>query len=247
LRSQKKLVPDKVAKLDRIGFQWHVQDENWLAMFDRLLAYKRDNGDLLVPLRYRKDPSLARWVFRQRTAYGFHFLEQDTLDSNLLQLMKKSESASAISRIELLDKIGFTWSIHEAQWMEMFKKLVESMQGNDPAIVPGRHEEDPKLAALVAAQRLLIDKEEKTVAERRHIKLLNSIDFQWDPFESAWQEKFERICKLKEKFGHTRVPIQSHPDDPQLGRWVKGQRRAKKGACLDAHRVEALESINFAR
>jgi hypothetical protein len=39
-----------------------AQDEAWNAMFMRLFRYKQENGDCLVPVRYKADPKLGAWV-----------------------------------------------------------------------------------------------------------------------------------------------------------------------------------------
>jgi hypothetical protein len=46
-----------------------VNNEQWDAMFARLVQYKEKHGDCLVPKRYADDPKLGTWVETQRVQY----------------------------------------------------------------------------------------------------------------------------------------------------------------------------------
>ena len=43
-----------------------INQAKWDALFERLLKYKDEFGDCLVPNRYETDPSLGAWVSTQR-------------------------------------------------------------------------------------------------------------------------------------------------------------------------------------
>jgi hypothetical protein len=43
-----------------------VHQAKWDEIFGRLLKYKKEHGDCLVPNRYEQDPSLGAWVSTQR-------------------------------------------------------------------------------------------------------------------------------------------------------------------------------------
>mmetsp|Transcript_19756 Transcript_19756/g.27950 ORF Transcript_19756/g.27950 Transcript_19756/m.27950 type:complete len:323 (-) Transcript_19756:200-1168(-) len=63
---QNKMSEDRRLRLESIGFQWHVQQDAWGEMFDRLVKYKDEHGDCIVPQKYKEDPNLGRWVKTQR-------------------------------------------------------------------------------------------------------------------------------------------------------------------------------------
>jgi hypothetical protein len=41
-------------------------DEKWGAMYDKLIEYKKQNGNTMVPQCFHEDPRLGRWVHYQR-------------------------------------------------------------------------------------------------------------------------------------------------------------------------------------
>jgi hypothetical protein len=49
-------------------------DKAWNCRFRQLLEYRHMHGNCSVPLRYRSNPSLGRWVNRQREAKGKQML-----------------------------------------------------------------------------------------------------------------------------------------------------------------------------
>jgi hypothetical protein len=80
---------ERVARLESIGFVWDALDRKWEEMFAKLEEYCRENGDCLVPRVYKEDPSLGRWVSKQR-------IRRDKLDP---------------TRRERLESIGFVWQV----------------------------------------------------------------------------------------------------------------------------------------
>jgi hypothetical protein len=59
-RKPPKLSPDKIAKLEEIGFEFDSRDAKWLQKLDVLLKYKKKHGDFLVPSSYPDDPTLSK-------------------------------------------------------------------------------------------------------------------------------------------------------------------------------------------
>ncbi|MDA7920081.1 Helicase associated domain protein, partial [Akkermansiaceae bacterium] len=60
-----KLDPNKIKRLDEIGFVWDPIEEFWEAQFRKILAYKKEHGDCLVPNTWQ-DKQLVTWVRTQR-------------------------------------------------------------------------------------------------------------------------------------------------------------------------------------
>jgi hypothetical protein len=90
-----KLRLDRKDILDEIGFAWKdvcgakPDDKLWHQQYEKLLEYKRKNGNCLVPFGYEQDKSLGNWVRTQRVGHANNKMLPD--------------------RKELLDKIGFVW------------------------------------------------------------------------------------------------------------------------------------------
>jgi hypothetical protein len=65
-------------------------NKEWLAMLEKLEAYKREHNTCNVPKRWASDPKLGHWVHYQRTMRKGNKLCQE--------------------RIDMLESIGFVWS-----------------------------------------------------------------------------------------------------------------------------------------
>jgi len=61
-----KITPERIGRLEAIGFEWDPQKAQWNIMFDRLVKYKEEIGHCKVPKGYAKDTELANWVRNQR-------------------------------------------------------------------------------------------------------------------------------------------------------------------------------------
>jgi len=133
-----------------------AEDEAWTAMFMRLFKYKQENGDCLVPVRYKKDPKLGAWVRNQR-------IRKHTFSEH---------------RRQRLEAIGFEWSVREKRqreiWDSMFSRLLKYKGIHKDCMVPQRYREDPKLGTWVHNQRL-----RRTSLPKDRIHLLDAIGFAW--------------------------------------------------------------------
>jgi hypothetical protein len=95
-----------------------------------------------------------------------------------------------------------------------------------------------------------------------HIKVLDCIQFTWDPYkrsiEEKWKQRFDELVTFKESHGHTNVPQKSNARG--LSSWVKVQRmnytHAQKQqdgeklasehcVALSDERMDMLNSIGF--
>jgi superfamily II DNA or RNA helicase len=95
------LLPDRIAKLDAIGFNWVSSKKvlvggggitaEWQAIYDELLEYYEVHGSCDVPYMWPENPRLAHWISRQR-----YLKKQNKLHPN---------------REKKLNEIGFGWNI----------------------------------------------------------------------------------------------------------------------------------------
>ena len=91
--SRKGLLIERINLLESIGFVWHPMDAQWMGMYIKLVAYKKQNKSTQVPTYYAEDPPLGIWVFTQRKSY------------------KCGKPPLSEKRLKLLNSINFTWSI----------------------------------------------------------------------------------------------------------------------------------------
>ena len=82
------------------------------------------------------------------------------------------------------------------------------------------------------------------------IGILNAEGFVWDSHEAVWRERFEELSRYKEQHGHCCVPSH-YKDEPQLGTWVKCQRRHYKlfwdgkPSSITTERMQKVENIGL--
>lgn len=100
------LSDDMIAKFEQLtalGFQFNVlpyyeNNRSWDEHYDLLLKYKEDNdGSCRVPLKYKADLRLGKWVQTQR--------QQRTL------LSEGKESKLTEERVQKLESAGFEWEV----------------------------------------------------------------------------------------------------------------------------------------
>jgi hypothetical protein len=203
--------------LDDIGFDWDPFETKWKLQYDKLVAYKQRFGDCLVPQKWAEDPAFAKWVSTQRSR----------------------KATMPERRRKALDFIGFDWKPFETTWNAQYSKLVAYMKQNGHCNVPKRYPQDPPLDVWVMNQRAL----RETMDEQR-CRLLDEIGFDWDPFETAWKEQFQKLIAYKTLHGHCNVPY-SYQHDPCLAVWVSNQRASFSQGRMGLDRVASLEKIGF--
>lgn len=158
------------------------QEDQWADHFKNLCDYHRKEGNCQVPHLYPPNPSLARWVKRQRYSY---------------KVLKEGKASSmTLERIAALEGIGFVWDSQSAAWEDRFRDLTAFRYTHGHCNVPSRFGGNPKLATWVKCQR----RQYRAYREGRHstmtterISNLESIGFQWfvKPYRPA---KKARTC-----------------------------------------------------
>lgn len=83
----KAMVKTKVAR------ERNLKEDAWKDKFERLVNYKRLKGSTRVPKSYSEDTELATWVYNQRKRYK---------EGKLME-----------HRVELLNNLGFEWSVNK--------------------------------------------------------------------------------------------------------------------------------------
>jgi len=209
---------NRINLLNEIEFEWKSPESNqvvWMEMYRRLVAYKKEHGDTRVPVGYKENPGLGKWVSYQRS------------------------HCKGKNRIKLLNEIEFEWKPPESNrevWMGMYRRLVAYKQEHGDTRVPIGYEADPKLGNWVSDQHY-------SCKGKDRIKLLNEIEFEWKPPEShkeVWMGMYRRLVAYKKEHGNTRVP-RAYKEDPKLGNWVNAQHYN----CKETDRIDLLNEIDF--
>jgi superfamily II DNA or RNA helicase len=216
-----KLSEDRIKRLDGIGFMWNPIDSQWEEMFIALSEYKEKYGHCNVPRQWVENKKLATWIRTQRGEYQKGKLSED--------------------RIKRLEEIGFVWEKLESQWEEMFTMLKEYKDKCGDCNVPKQWAENKQLATWIRTQR---EEYQKGKLSNDRIKRLEEIGFEWNPFDSRWEEMFIALTEYKEKHGHCNVSSR-WAENNQLGTWVHRQRSNYQNKTISKDRIKRLEEIGF--
>lgn len=145
------------------------QAEQWTEKFEELLEFRKGRGHCCVPHTFEENPSLARWVKRQRYQYKLK--------------VEGKPSTMTDERIVALEQVGFVWDSHGAAWLERWQELVYFQQQYGHANVPSNHPQNPQLATWVKCQRrqykLFWDGKPSNMNLER-IQRLESVGFEWE-------------------------------------------------------------------
>ncbi|MGV3640553.1 MAG: helicase associated domain-containing protein, partial [Adhaeribacter sp.] len=228
-RKKNQLPPDRVKRLDEIGFIWSCEEVNgrsWDEKFAQLKAYKKKHGHSFVPANCKDNRSLGIWVSTQRGLEA----------KGELQAVKKKK----------LDQLGFVWSrdmprklqsVSDAHWMASLEKLKAYKQKHGTCQVSLKI--DPVLQRWTSWQRKLFY-QGKLSQDR--IDKLQEIRFSWNVQEGYWQKMYEALVAFRNTHGHTQVPCQGGPN-PKLSAWLY-RLRANKQA-LSHRKVELLNQLGL--
>jgi len=98
------------------------QESRWEDCFQRLLKFREEHGNCLVPYRYKKDPQLGKWVSSQRTIRN--------------GWVSHAEEASPLlrERARRLEAIGFQWSSKDPRhvpWEQRYEQLADFVVSSD--------------------------------------------------------------------------------------------------------------------
>lgn len=141
----------------------------WDANFQKLLVFRERNNHCIVPCFYDADPSLARWVKRQRHHYYL--------------LSQKKPSPLKKERIQMLNRIGFVWNAKEALWQERLRELLDFKSFHGHCSVPTVFPSNQRLATWVKCQRRqhkLYQKGCPSFITPKRIMTLESYGFEWN-------------------------------------------------------------------
>ncbi|KAG7358132.1 helicase domain protein [Nitzschia inconspicua] len=144
----------RLSKLLEIGFVWNANDAQWQEMYSQLVAYKKSNGNTLVPHGCQDCSGLAVWVSSQRA----------------------SADSMSQARKAALDSIGFVWDPIETRWNEMLHKYCEMQALNVDTNNAKMKEKDKEMYIWIHTQRQLY---RRGKLSKERICKLESCGFVW--------------------------------------------------------------------
>jgi hypothetical protein len=213
-----RLAPDRIRRLNSIGFSWDPITEQWEEGFAALQKFRELKGHCCPASSVHvNNINLASWVIHQR--------------------QKRGQLTS--SQLKRLNSIGFSWDPRREHWEKAYSALKEFKTQAGHCRVAKNHEVNGiRLYNWNASQRA-----RKASLTKEQISRLNSIGFSWDPFEEQWEEGFAALLKFHKKEGHCQVTRGTIINELNLGTWVLKQRQKKQR--LSPNQIKRLEGLGF--
>lgn len=236
--------PERIAKLEAIGFTWRALERYkpnaklealWKTRFAELVLYKEKHGHTEVPASSKENPALGRWVGRQRENFALNRITP--------------------GHRELLEGIGFAWKCEKLNkrmlWDRSLARMADFIRQHGHDGVTQGDKNFPGLAQWREFQREKL--RNGTLLPGRKERL-DAIGFTWEApenpplapeFDAAWEKHFAELLAFKESHGHTEVPNRWNGSE-FLNRWVQKQRVRLARGTLRPERKKRLDDIGFA-
>jgi hypothetical protein len=259
--------------LESLGFEWVIYDTVWGDRLGELAEYRKIHGHCNVPISYKENAKLARWVATQRRQYRLHIDEKKT--------------HMTTSRIQELVSLGFEWGVCSTPWDYRLSELADYCKIHGHCNVPRKCSEHSKLANWVARQRcqhsLHLEGKKSQITPAR-IQGLEILGFEWNSSISwrkgkpkkpsldedamfvckmvvvasedrgvcitPWEERLSELAEYRKIHGHCNVP-KRYSENSKLGNWVQAQRTQYrlhlegKKSQMTLSRIQALESLGL--
>jgi len=137
----------------------------------------------------------------------------------------------SFDRIKKLKMVNFIWDNHEDEWQENFKLFCnENERGNK------------KLLSWISRQKT---KYNNGLLSAEKIKLLNKYNFEWNTYDSLWNNMYDLLKKYKTEMGNCSIQKRFIYEGDNLGEWVITQRINLKNGKLTKDKIEKLDDISF--
>mmetsp|Transcript_27313 Transcript_27313/g.41521 ORF Transcript_27313/g.41521 Transcript_27313/m.41521 type:complete len:648 (+) Transcript_27313:187-2130(+) len=201
-------------------------EKKWVIKFQELVDFKAANGHCNVPLKYKVNTPLGRWVGKQR---------EDFRGTGLSKPMP-------VNRIARLNEIGFCWNTKR-----YITSLKLAMPHNSEQYKPSIMEEAPsaRTSTPEAASKSSLSVEDDKPKRRKDTPKMKQY---YANLQEKWNLKFEELVAFKAANGHCNIPLKCK-GNPPLGRWVNKQREDYRGLGLvdpmPQERIDRLNKIGF--
>jgi len=243
LKRRGRINAKRARRLEQIGFDWVSRgrsleyrdsaywESSWNRMLAELAKFKARYDHTWVPAGPPGNPSLCRWVSRQR---------------RLKQLGRLPEH-----RRRQLEELGFDWRSSSAvgrRWERCFLRLMEFRRRFGHCHVPAEWKENITMgrwAVKTRRQRKL----GRLSAEK--IRRLNEVGFVWDAigtrekqYNAMFNERLAELVAFHKKYGHWRVPT-DQPRFHSLRIWMDNQRINYSRGWISKERIRQMEKEGF--
>ncbi len=222
-----KLDPQRIQRLEEIGFVWNPLDKAFELGFQETLQYKKRFGNANVPTRYKtlSGFNLGGWQQSQRTSFRRNKLGSE-------QILR-------------LKEIGIIWNLLDSAFEQGFQETLKYKKQYGDANTP-RSYKTVSGFKLGIWQGTLRQRFKKNKLDPQRIQRLEEIGFVWDPFDQLFEQGFQATLEYKKQFGDANAPQDcTLPGGFKLGIWQSNLRNKFKNSKLDPQRIQRLEDIGF--
>lgn len=243
-RALGKISQDRVALLEKIGFEWSLGG-TWDDRFAELCAFKERFGHTRVKAKWEENPLLGAWAVDQRYRRRRGELRKDYEDQ--------------------LNRISFEWEIpRQPRTVAHSKPRLDALRAfkleHGHLQVSRQDEKYPGLAEWMTHQRMRLKRGKMSQDLKRE---LDEIGFPWqrvrretigesEPHPTGinlpkrtWDEQYSDLASFFTVHGHCNVPI-GWQANPALAHWVHLQRIVKRQGGLSVEQVQRMENLGFA-
>lgn len=221
-----KLPEEKIALLDKLGFVWNKNDEQWNVRYQRLIDYKNKNGNFDIPSNHEVCylrhfvAHLLLSLDLTRSSMTLQYYTQ--LYSWVMYQRRQFKSGTLPDdKVSLLIDIRFDFdTITDAKRRGSFHGTPSSKSKS----------KKPRLESPATMLGVLkVPQVESAPIDREQY------------LEDMWEKSLTDLQAYKAEEGNTDVPISY----PSLGAWVFSQKMAYKKGKLSEEKVEKLTHIGF--
>lgn len=223
LKGKGRLSPDREHRLAALGINWDIIASAWEEKFRDLTEHKAKYGNCNVPVKWPENQGLGNWVAMQRVL--------------------RTNGELPREREQRLNSLGFDWAPIMSVWEENFRALEQYKKVHGDCNVPAKWPENRALGTWIRVQRRT--KFSGKISEER-VKRLTALGFDWDYFNSVWEENFRILEQYKAKYGNCSVPgPKKWTENPAFASWVGTQRSARVKGKLTKEREARLTALGF--
>ena len=219
------LDPERVKRLKAIGMIWDKEQQQWERMYALAKKYKEKYGDLKIPVEYRTNKvNLGAWLQRMRQNYKNGKLSKE--------------------RIRLLEALGVNWEVQEMNWNTNYEAAREYARKHGDLRVPRNYMTPEGIALGNWIQNMRTANRLRTLSPER-FEALDRIGMIWSLNGLKWERAYQALVRYFKEHGNLRVPKKYETEDGlQLGKWLRGVRRAYRNGTLSLDRIRKMQALD---
>lgn len=236
-----KLTESQIKKLDELGMRWGDRSSDaWETYYRALCEYKKENGNLDIPARYRTEDGVVLGPFL----------------ANLRQARAKGSRSSFLTpeRIGQLDELGMVWEARDYRWEMNYQACEAYYREFGNLNIPADYvsEDGLRIGTWLRRQRRLYNGTGAGAPlTQEQIRQLEAIGMSWqDTYAVQWEYGYSRAKQYYTVHGDLNVPG-TYVDEEgfALGRWVRrhNEKRANGTSAikLTPERRQRMEAIGM--